>query len=187
MLFISPRAEKPAPQKHETCLWTNCKSLVEALSAALRICGTTQQTSNRRSLKLKRANERQRRRSLNILNCRKEYFETVKAAEEEMLVMTSAQGLVELSKTILQPTKENEKDVAVRIMAPTMSDNLEAAKQLSSRCSVRHVPPNYLQTAIIDGKHLFQFKMSTPENQPLYSSLQFRNTLYSTIPNTFKK
>ena len=44
-----------------------------------------------------------------------------------------------------------------------------------------------MPTTIIDGKHLFQFKKSAPEKQPLDSSLQFEDTLYTNNPEYVQK
>ena len=47
-------------------------------------------------------------------------------------------------------------------MAPIDLDNLEAAKILSSRYKVKHVPINYLNLMIVDSKALFMFKSPPP-------------------------
>jgi hypothetical protein len=52
-------------------------------------------------------------------------------------------------------------------MAPIMSENLEAARKLSEYSEVRHVPESYQETALIDGKHLFQFKPPSTEREKL--------------------
>ena len=64
-------------------------------------------------------------------------------------------------------------------MAPIISENFEAAKQLSKICEVRHAPLNYLGTTIVDGKHLFQFKTRSPDQDNLESTPHFENTFYT--------
>ena len=72
-----------------------------------------------------------------------------------------------------------KKGILVKIMAPIMSENLDAAKELSEYSAIRHVPTSYLGTAIIDGKHLFQFKTPPPEHEKLDAQPYFENTFYS--------
>ena len=43
-------------------------------------------------------------------------------------------------------------------MAPLVNDNFEAAKELSKFCEIRHIPTNYAEVSVIDGKNLYQFK-----------------------------
>jgi hypothetical protein len=64
-------------------------------------------------------------------------------------------------------------------MAPIVRENLKAAKQLSKICTVRHAPMNYLGTTIVDGKHLFQFKTRSPDQEKLESTPHFENTFYT--------
>ena len=111
----------------------------------------------------------------------------MKMAKEEILAITSSKGLVELSKDLLQINDWPEKGVTVKIMAPITDENIEAANNLSSFCLVKHVPPNYIQTIIIDGKHLFQSTTSNTRNSLIDSPLQFENTFYTTNPEYIQK
>jgi hypothetical protein len=101
-------------------------------------------------------------------------------AKEEILAYTSSKGLIELSKDLLQINNWSEKGVTVKILAPIIDENIEVANNLPSFCSVRHVPPNYIQTIIIDGKHLFQSAASNTKNSLNDFSLQYENTFYTT-------
>jgi hypothetical protein len=65
-----------------------------------------------------------------------------------------------------------KRGVSVRIMAPITSENLSAAQRLSECCPVRHVPSGYLQTTIVDEKHLFHFDPPARQGAPP----QFRYT-----------
>ena len=75
-------------------------------------------------------------------------------------MITSAESLFRFWKNKTFSQKWVERGVSVRIMAPITSKNFKAAKQLSQFIEVRHIPPSYLETTIVDRKHLFQFKES---------------------------
>jgi hypothetical protein len=67
----------------------------------------------------------------------------------------------------------------VKIMAPIVSENLEAAKQLSKTCAVKHVPINYPEATIVDGKHFFQFKAPSADKGNYGSPLHFESIFYT--------
>jgi hypothetical protein len=64
-------------------------------------------------------------------------------------------------------------------MAPITSENLQAAQELSKCCTVKHVPVNYLETTIVDGKHLFQFRNQPSDAEKPKIIPRFENTLYT--------
>jgi hypothetical protein len=72
-----------------------------------------------------------------------------------------------------------KKGVSIRIMAPIIKDNLEAALLLSGFCSIKHVATSYLETTIVDNKHLFQFKQSPGDKRKEDHPTQFENTFYT--------
>ena len=118
---------------------------------------------------------------------KRKYDKILRSAKEEILIMTSSKGLVEFSKNMPQLNEWTERGVIVKIMAPIVNEDLEASKQLSKICSVKHVPPNYLPTTIIDGKHLFQFKKTNLKKQALEFIANFENTLYTNNPEYVQK
>ncbi len=92
-------------------------------------------------------------------------------------MLTTSEGLTELYSKPLHLKKHAAKGVSVKIMAPIVKENWEAAKQLSKFCAVRHVPTNYLATTIVDGKHLFQFRsQDQDESEPIE---RFDNVFHS--------
>jgi hypothetical protein len=70
-------------------------------------------------------------------------------------------------------------------MAPITRENIEKANDLSKFCSVVHIPPNYIPTTIVDGKHLFQVK-SNLEN-PSSECLSKFESHYTNNPDYVKK
>ena len=74
-------------------------------------------------------------------------------------MVTSSKGLLAYWKQASLLKKLVGKGVSIEIMAPVSKENLKEALQLCEFCQVRHVPRDYMKTTIIDGKHLFQFRI----------------------------
>jgi hypothetical protein len=64
-------------------------------------------------------------------------------------------------------------------MAPIVSENLKAAQTLSECCFVKHTPASYLNTTLVDGQFLFQFKNQPPNQEQAKALLDFQNTFYT--------
>jgi hypothetical protein len=64
-------------------------------------------------------------------------------------------------------------------MAPVISENLQAAQELSNYCAVRHVPVGYLETTIVDGKHLFQFENQPANDEKPQATPSLENVFYT--------
>jgi hypothetical protein len=111
----------------------------------------------------------------------------MKTAKEEVLVITSSKALAELAKESSNLNELTKRGVIVKIMAPIVEENFEQAKHLSSFCSVKHVPPNYRQTVIVDGKYLLQSTTSNSKSLLSNSPIQFENTLFATNPEYVRK
>jgi sugar-specific transcriptional regulator TrmB len=188
IFFITPRADVPATKQEDICLWTNCKSLVNAFSAVFEELWQNSTDIQRKIAEIETGKQTPKTCVIaDSKTAEKKYGETLQSAKEEIIMLTSSEGIIEYWKQRPLIEKWAKSRVAVKIMAPIMSENLEAAKQLSTLCSVKHVPPNYMQTTIIDGKYLFQFKKCTPEKQPLNSSFHFEDTLYTNSPDYVQK
>jgi len=104
------------------------------------------------------------------------YNEILNSAEKAILIMTSSNGATNAwkSKALMEELKE--KGVSVKIMAPVTGENLKAAVELSRYCSVKHIPVCYSRVTVIDGKHLFQFKMP---QEKLDGIQHFENCIYT--------
>jgi CBS domain-containing protein len=106
----------------------------------------------------------------------KKFNEILNSAEKEILIMTSPKGVINAWKSKTLPEKWREKDVAVKIIAPITSENLKAARELSKYSAVKHIPACYSRVTLIDGKHLFQFKIP---QEKLEGIQNFENTIYT--------
>jgi sugar-specific transcriptional regulator TrmB len=181
LFFISSGMEKTVSRKNEICLWTNCKSLVEAFEAIFEDLWRNSTYILEKIYEIETGKPTPKTIIIPDAEAAKSrYIDLMKMAKEEILVYTSSKGLIDLSKDLEQINNWPEKGVAIKILAPIVDENIEAANKLSSFCSVRHVPPNYNQTIVIDGKHLFQSTASNTKNSLNDCPLQFENTFYTT-------
>ena len=188
IFFITPRGDTSLAQQDDVCLWTNCKSLVDAFSAVFEDLWRDSTDIQKKIAEIETGKPTPKTFTIgDAETAKKKYNEIVKSAKEELLTITSSAGLVTFWKNMPQLDEWTQKGVTVKIMAPIVSENIEAAKQLSRLCSVKHVSPNHMQTTIVDGKHLFHFKTSTPEKQSLDPSLHFKNTVYTNNPEYVQK
>ena len=105
-LFINPLAKEPLEEKDDVGLWTNCQTIVQSFSAMFEelwrnsndMAKMTQDaTSSRTEMKPSRNSEIEL----------KKYSESLLTANEEVLIMTTSQGLNECIKNITF-TKRNQ-------------------------------------------------------------------------------
>jgi hypothetical protein len=180
IFFITPRTDTPLTKQEDTCLWTNCKSLVDAFSAVFEDLWNNSTDIQEKIVEIETGKPTPRTCVIaDAETAQKKYDETLQSAKEEIIMITSSQGLIEYGKQMPQLEKWARRRVSVKIMAPIVRENFEAAKQLSKFCTVRHAPMNLLGTTIVDGKHLFQFKTRSPDQEKLESTPHFENTFYT--------
>ncbi len=177
LFFITPR-DKFATRKDEVGLWTDCRELVLAFTGIfeemwLHASDIEERIATRETSKLPEAHAIFEREE-----AKKRYTEILRSAEKEILLMTSARGLLDISQNTWIIDEPLRRGVSLRIMAPVIDENQEAAKQLSECCQIRHITFGDLGTTIIDGQHLFQFK-NMQIDQDISKPLNFGNAYYS--------
>lgn len=91
------------------------------------------------------------------------FNKTFENAQESIIMITFSQEIMSYWKNPSVLKELSKRDVSIKIMAPISRENLKECLDLSEFCEVRHIPNEYMKTIIIDGKHLFQFKI--PESQ----------------------
>ena len=159
LFFIDSTRGKFVSEQDDVCLWTNCKSLVQAFTAVFENLWRNSTNIKKKIEEIETGKPTPKTYVISDAEAaKKKYEETVQSAKEEIIMMTSSKGLIECWKSMPHIKKWIEKGVSVEIMAPIVSENLEAAEQLSKICAVRHISISYWGTTIVDGKHLFQFK-----------------------------
>ena len=103
----------------------------------------------------------------------------MKMAKKEILMITSTKGLLDSYEEMPFLIERAQMGVSIKILAPIVSENINAAQQLAKFCSVKHVPTGYLRTTIVDNIHLFQFNDDIPSIEEMGTKLNFKNTFYT--------
>jgi len=179
MLFVTPRIDTSDKEPDETCLWTNCKTLVLSFMSVFRDIWQNSTGIEDKIVEIEASKVVPRAFDIgDAEKARFTYNRIMESAKEEIMIVTSAKGLGALAKNIALLKGWATRGVSVKIMAPVTHENFNAVKQLSVSCEVRHVPTNYLETTIVDGQHVFQFKNPLPEQQEEVSP-HFENMIYA--------
>lgn len=158
-LFINPLAKESLEEKDDVGLWTNCRTIVQSFAAMFEDLWRNSTDITKIAQEVTSFPTEMQPFSDTELDMKK-YFESMHAANEEIIIMTSPQGLNECLKSLPTLRESSQRGVSVRILAPLVNDNFEAAEKLSKFCQIRHIPMNYMEVAVFDGKNLFQFKGS---------------------------
>jgi len=176
-LFFTTRTDKT--ERYAVCLWTNCRSLVHAFDVIFEELWRNSTDLEKKISELETGKPTPKTCILNEEETAQNYFEMLQSAEKEIMLMTSSRSLIEYWKQRSLIEKWKKSGVRVKIMAPIVRENFEAARQLQKSIEIRHIPENYMVTTIIDGKHLFQFKKPPTGPETINSSSNFENTLYT--------
>ncbi len=180
LFFISPKVDNSVPEQDNVCLWTNCKSLVHSFLAMFEDLWLNSTEIEKKIAEIETGKPTQKTLVINDAeSVEKKYDEIMQSAKEQILWLTSSKGLIELSKNIILVKNWVKKGIPVKIMAPVVKENFDAAKQLAKFCAIRHVPIPYFETTIVDGKHLFQFKKPFQEREQFDPTFGFQNTFYT--------
>ena len=179
VFFITPETDAGEERK-ETSLWTNSKPLVNSFSAVFEEMWRNSKEVQKKIVELESGKPTP---SMNVISdaqtAYERYYDALQSAEKEIIILTTAKGLIACVKGKSLVKIWAQRGVSVRIMAPITSENLEASQQLLRCFEVRHVPSGYLGTTIVDVRELFQFKNPPPEKEELRSLEYFENTFYT--------
>ena len=180
LFFITPRGNHSSRQKDETCLWTNCKALVESFRSIFENLWNDSTEIEEKIVELETGKPAV---VSNIIISQKaanqKYEEILRSAKKEIVIMTSAAGVVEHQKKIPILKEGAHKGVSIRIMAPITSGNLKAAEVLSKYGSIRHVSSSWQEIAVVDGDSLFQFNNRLFKEEELDTQRSFENAFYT--------
>jgi sugar-specific transcriptional regulator TrmB len=179
LFFITP------PTENDSCLWTTCEELVRSFMAVFDELWRNSTDIEKTIVNIEKYKPEPKTLTLKDAETAKnKYDELIRSTQEEIIIMTSSEGLIDFWKSRALPREWAERGISAKIMAPITSKNLETAKQLSKHIEVRHAPVSYLQTTIVDGKNLFQSKSSEEKPQ---SPLHFENAFYTNDEEYVKK
>ena len=179
LLFISDENGQSSEKGKEVCLCTNCKAIIQAYSGVFE--DLWQDSGDIEQLIAEIETGKSSPRTQIIKDpafAKKRYYEVLNSASEEILIVTSSEGLIRLSKNKSQLEEWSTRGVSIRIMAPIVNENLDVTQQLLKWCEIRHVPLGYFETTIIDDHHLFQFRPSSPRRVSQEMSY-FENAFYT--------
>jgi sugar-specific transcriptional regulator TrmB len=180
IFFIAPWTNSSLVERNDVGLWTNCKSLVQAFWAIFDELWRNSTDIEKKIIEIETGKPTPKTYVMtDVETAKKKYHETLQSAKEEIMLMTTSKGLIEHWKHKELLEKWAKSGACVKIMAPIVRENSEAAEELLKVCAVRHVPENYLVTTMVDGKHLFQFKTPPSEQEKLDSMARFENTFYT--------
>lgn len=178
ILFISDKKKASLKDEKEVCLSTNCKSIIEEFSSVFEDSWKDSTDIEDRIIEIETGKTPLRTQVINDpVAARNIYYKVLDSAKEEILIITSSKGLIGLLNEKSRLKEWCNKGLNIRIMAPIIGENLNAAQELSECSEVRHIPIGYLGTTIIDGKHLFQFKNPPPEKPETME--RFENMFYT--------
>ncbi len=180
IFFINPDADESLPERDSLCLWTDCKSLVRSFSAMFEELWRNSTDIEKKIAEVETGKPTPKTFVINEAEeVKKKHREILRLARQSIVVLTSSNGLVEACKDLSRLRNWIEKGVSVKFMAPVVKENWLEAKQLSKICQIKHVPINYLETMIVDGKHLFHFKRSFSEQENASPISRFDNSSYT--------
>jgi sugar-specific transcriptional regulator TrmB len=177
--FVSQESDKTGRDADDLCLWTNSNTIVNSFKAVFEDLWHNSTDIQNKIAEIETGKPLPKTYVFaNAETASKKYNETIRSASKEVTILTSSQGLIDMTKYDQLLADWARKQVAVRIMAPITRNNLSAVRQLLQSCQVKHVPVGYLGTTIVDETDLFQFK-----NPPFGTEQQglqcFENAFYS--------
>lgn len=188
LFFLKGEGSLNNQEENDSCLWTNSITLVQAFrnvfeDSWIKAINVTANMKNVDSRKLKG-------KSYGIADAetaKRKFNAIINSAKKEVIVMTSAKGLVAIVKDETMLKHLAKKGVNPRIMAPIVNENLEAAEQLSRDYSLRHIPLSYLGAVIIDRKYIFQFNQPDPDKEETITWPSFEKMFYADDPRYVKR
>ena len=176
LLFISDKDQKSSDPNMQTCLSTNCKSIIQSFSSVFE---ELWQNSADLKQKIDQIEIGRPLPKTQIIAdpalAKNQYLQALDSVKNEILIVTSSKGLNVLSKKEAQLEKWRKKGISIRIMAPIVNSNLDATKLLLQWGEIRHIPLGYFETTIIDESHLFQFESTTATGE----IASYRNMFYT--------
>jgi sugar-specific transcriptional regulator TrmB len=186
LFFISPNTTESTMEKDDACLWTDSKALIRAFTGMFEELWRNASNLSQKLLELKNGGEFSENQLIaDAESAQEAYYETLNAAKREIVILTSSEGLIEIWKEHQQYEGWAKNGVIIKVMAPIINKNSEAANQLQKFCSVRHVPFTYLMTTTVDGKYLYQFR--NPDTSIDTEPSAFDNLFFTTDSEHVKK
>jgi sugar-specific transcriptional regulator TrmB len=175
----------PSTDQNETCLWTNCRPLVNAFSAFFEDLWCNATDINKKMQEIETSKSRSETLTAsNAGAARRKYYEALESAEQE-IIMIGSEDLMRSSITLAFLEGQYRRNVSTKIMTPITTKNWAIAQQLSKYCEVKHVPAGYLNTTVVDRKHVFHFKNSPSIGQEKEESSSYFEKMFCSDDNEY--
>ena len=165
LLFITQKEKSGNKTSNETCLWTNCQTLVQSFK---RVFDDLWLQSARLERRLREIETGKPTAMVTICDSKvaaDKYKESIYNAKEEVFVLTSWESLNDLCRDTSDLQNLAKKSVSIKLMAPIVDPS--QIEELVKYGEVRHCAQTALSTTLIDGQHLFQFKNHLPKSGEL--------------------
>ncbi len=188
LYFISPISNEDTHEQDDACILTNCKALVQSFNTVFEDLWHNAVGMDSKIAEIETDKPSPEKHTTEDAEAaKKKYKETTQSAKEEILMITSSEGLTDFLRNSKQLKEWSEKDVTVKIMAPIMGKNLNAALHLPEGCEVRHVPNTQLRTTVVDGQRLFQFTDAPKGKAKPNQTIDSERTFYTNDPEYVEK
>lgn len=169
-----------APVGEAVCLWTNCSTLVQSFTVIFEELWRNATDIQAKILEIEAGRPTPTTQIIVDKEMAKsKYYDSLYKAREEVIMVASSESLLEYENNTPLLEEWAKNGISVKIMAPITSENLKAALELSQRCDVRHVHSFDLETTLIDGNHLFQFKVPLSNQERSGETLFLKNIQYT--------
>jgi sugar-specific transcriptional regulator TrmB len=152
LLFLDP-PDRALESALDIALWTNCKTIIHSFEDTFEgLWNTSTELLEEKSSSTPFSTQHP------TICLRKNYNEKLLAAKNEVLIVTSTEGLRTFCSESRLIRQLIGKGVTLKIMAPIVRKNYCFAQKFAEYGIIRHVPENYVGVTIIDGKELIQVK-----------------------------
>jgi sugar-specific transcriptional regulator TrmB len=184
LLFIKPLGENSRNEKADVCLWTNCRTIITAFDTIFQdLWHTSTQTKSGLSL--------EDQQSKVTYQSTEDLAEKIEKAKNEIFILTSSEGLVNLQISPNTLAVLKEKGIQIKILATIDQKNFETAKLLSQYSTIKHIPENTLDVIVVDKTHLFQSRHNLSKDKVgshlVYSqSIQYIERMKETLDEMWK-
>jgi sugar-specific transcriptional regulator TrmB len=160
VLFLNTYENAQEDYATEVALWTNCKTIVQSFKGLFDSSwGASKELIPQKNVRQTSVLKNQYTTGLT----RKGYVEKLRNATNEILMVTSSEGLSKFCSKSSLVRQLVQRGVSIKIMAPIVSKNFSWAQKFSNLNIIRHVPENYVGITIIDGKELMQSRVPSSD------------------------
>jgi sugar-specific transcriptional regulator TrmB len=176
LLFVTPKTDSPINSQDETCLWTNCKALVQSFMNVFKDMWQSATNIGEKITEIEAGKISPK--AFNIgepEKAKKVYDEAIQSAKDEVITIISIKRLASTQFRTMAKEWVN-KGITVKILVPLRNASVKVPPhQIPEVCEIRYMLTDHMETLLIDAKQLIQFtKSSTYENgMPSFENMIF--------------